>query len=105
MYSSCEIHILDHLAQIIELLNDFPKPFALSGKYSRDFFTQQGRLRHIGKLKYWNLYDVLRSKYDFNPTDAGEISDFLLEMLKVVPRERASAQTMLGHPWLKDVEL
>lgn len=27
-------------------------------------------------------------------------SDFLLPMLKWLPKDRASAQTMLAHPWL-----
>lgn len=32
----------DHLAQIIELLGDMPKSFALSGKYSADLFNRRG---------------------------------------------------------------
>jgi hypothetical protein len=33
----------DHLAHVIELLGPIPKHIALSGKYSRDFFTRKGK--------------------------------------------------------------
>jgi hypothetical protein len=32
----------DHIAQIIELMGDFPKSLAFSGKYSPDFFSRKG---------------------------------------------------------------
>ena len=32
----------DHIAQIIELLGDFPKSVAFSGKYSSEFFNRKG---------------------------------------------------------------
>ena len=32
----------DHLAHIIELIGNIPKHIALSGKYSREFFTKKG---------------------------------------------------------------
>lgn len=32
----------DHIAQIIELMGDFPKSLAFSGKYSPDFFNRKG---------------------------------------------------------------
>lgn len=32
----------DHIAQIIELVGEFPKSLALSGKYSNEFFTRKG---------------------------------------------------------------
>ena len=34
----------DHIAQIIELMGDFPKTLAFSGKYSPDFFNRKGTL-------------------------------------------------------------
>lgn len=49
----------DHCAMIIELLGDIPKHIALSGEYSREVFTRQGKLRNIKKLKYWPLDSVL----------------------------------------------
>ncbi len=35
----------DHIAQIIELLGDFPKNLAFSGKYSADLFNRRGEWR------------------------------------------------------------
>lgn len=32
----------DHIAHIIELLGPIPLPFALSGRYSREYFTRRG---------------------------------------------------------------
>ena len=32
----------DHIAQIIELMGEFPKSLAFSGKYSPDFFSRKG---------------------------------------------------------------
>lgn len=33
----------DHIAQIIELVGEFPKSLAFSGKYSSEFFNRKGR--------------------------------------------------------------
>ncbi|GAB6033469.1 hypothetical protein CHUAL_013354 [Chamberlinius hualienensis] len=90
----------DHLAHIIELLGDIPKSIALSGKYSREFFTKRGDLRHITKLKPWGLFEVLTEKYEWEPKDAKDFSDFLLPMLTFDPRQRATAAECLNHPWL-----
>lgn len=32
----------DHIAHIVELLGDIPPAFALSGRYSREFFNRRG---------------------------------------------------------------
>ena len=34
----------DHIAQIIELMGEFPKSLAFSGKYSSDFFNRRGAI-------------------------------------------------------------
>ena len=39
----------------------------------------------------------------FSEEDAKQITDFLLPMLVYEPLKRATAQTMLKHPWLADV--
>ncbi|XP_013979965.1 SRSF protein kinase 2 isoform X2 [Salmo salar] len=90
----------DHIAHIIELLGVIPRHFALSGKYSREFFNRRGELRHITKLKPWSLFDVLVEKYGWAPEDAGHFTHFLLPMLEMVPEKRASAGDCLSHPWL-----
>ncbi|KPP63349.1 SRSF protein kinase 3-like [Scleropages formosus] len=90
----------DHIAHIIELLGCIPRHFALSGKYSREFFNRRGELRHITKLKPWSLFDVLVEKYGWTHEDAGHFTHFLLPMLEMVPEKRASASECLMHPWL-----
>uniref|UniRef100_A0A3P9MKK2 non-specific serine/threonine protein kinase n=1 Tax=Oryzias latipes TaxID=8090 RepID=A0A3P9MKK2_ORYLA len=90
----------DHIAHIIELLGSIPRHFALSGKYSREFFNRRGDLRHITKLKPWSLFDVLVEKYGWSPEDGSQFTQFLLPMLEMVPEKRASASECLNHPWI-----
>ncbi|KZV92420.1 kinase-like protein [Exidia glandulosa HHB12029] len=93
----------DHLAQIIELVGDFPKSLALSGKFSSQFFNRRGELRHITKLRFWPLEDVLHDKYLLPRDQAQLIASFLSPMLRLHPDKRASAREMLGHRWLTGV--
>ncbi|XP_067855197.1 SRSF protein kinase 3-like isoform X2 [Heptranchias perlo] len=90
----------DHVAHIIELLGRIPLKFALSGKYSKDFFNLKGELRHIKTIRSWGLYDVLVEKYEFLLADAAIFSDFLHQMLMFLPEKRATAAECLQHPWL-----
>ena len=48
----------------MELLGKMPRRVATAGKYAKDFFTRQGELRHIKKLRFWPLERVLTEKYD-----------------------------------------
>lgn len=93
----------DHIAQIIELLGDFPKTVAFSGKYSTEIFNRKGEPRHIHKLRYWPLVNVLQEKYLLTQEHSEELSSFLLPMLRLNPAERASAREALSHPWLEGV--
>ena len=90
----------DHLALMIELLGRMPRRVALGGKHSRDFFTRQGELRHIRKLRMWPMDAVLREKYNYSASDAAALADFLVPMLHFVPERRATAAESLQHPWL-----
>lgn len=65
------------------------------------YFNRRGALRHIKSLRYWGLDDVLRQKYHFHPIEAKNLASFLLPMLKLAPEERATAQQLLLHPWLR----
>ncbi|KAJ1343057.1 hypothetical protein BSLG_002083 [Batrachochytrium salamandrivorans] len=93
----------DHAAQIVELLGNFPKSLALSGKYSNNLFNRKGELRHIHRLRYWKLQDVLHEKYHFSVEDAADISSFILPALEIHPTKRATAAELLSHKWLADV--
>lgn len=90
----------DHIALIIELLGKVPRKLILAGKYSKEFFTKKGDLRHITKLKPWGLFDVLVEKYEWSKEEAHCFSSFLLPMLDQVPERRATASQCLSHPWL-----
>jgi hypothetical protein len=86
---------------MIELLGDLPpKEWALSGKYSREFFNNNGKLKHIKSLQYWTLPGVLSSKYKMDDDEAEEIADFFLPMLAWEPRYRCQAAQALKHFWL-----
>ncbi|CAE7344878.1 SRPK2, partial [Symbiodinium pilosum] len=95
----------DHLALIAELLGDLPtKEFALSGKYSKDFFTGAAKLKHIKKLKMWPLQGVLHEKYRWGEADASEMADFLLPMLTWQPSQRQPAAEALKHAFVQPRE-
>lgn len=90
----------DHIAHIMELLGPVPLPFALSGRYSREYFNRRGELRHISNLKPWGLFEVLLEKYEWPLDQAAQFSDFLLTMLELQPDRRATAAQCLRHAWL-----
>ncbi|XP_044068254.1 SRSF protein kinase 1a isoform X5 [Siniperca chuatsi] len=90
----------DHLALMIELLGKIPRHYALSGKYSQEYFTKRGDLKHITKLKPWGLLEVLIDKYEWPREEAECFADFLLPMLELIPEKRATAAECLRHPWL-----
>ncbi|THH26341.1 hypothetical protein EUX98_g7846 [Antrodiella citrinella] len=91
----------DHIAQIMELMGEFPKQVAFSGKYSSDFFNRKvGELRHIQKLRYWPLEAVLHDKYLLPKEEADMIASFLTPMLRLHPEKRAKAGELMHHAWL-----
>ncbi|KAJ1907521.1 serine/threonine protein kinase, CMGC [Coemansia sp. IMI 209127] len=90
----------DHLAQIIETVGPLSKKFALSGKYSSEFFNRRGELRHIRRLHPFPLQELLHDEYGFSKRESMEFADFLRPMLEINPNQRSSAQSMLAHRWL-----
>lgn len=93
----------DHVAQIIELLGDFPKSLAFAGKYSADIFNRRGELRHIHKLRFWPLISVLQEKYLMPYNEANELQSFLMPMLRLHPEKRAGARELLDHSWIEGI--
>ncbi|KAG8740161.1 serine/threonine protein kinase, CMGC group [Ceratobasidium sp. 414] len=93
----------DHIAQIIELLGEFPKSIAFSGKYSGEFFNRKGELRHIHKLRFWPVESVLHDKYLLPRADAEMIGSFLTPMMRLNPEKRTRATDMVNHAWLDGI--
>lgn len=87
----------DHLALMIELLGPMPRQLIKRGEFSRELFTRNGELRHIRKLDYFPLAEVLEEKYKFSREDAKLLSEFLEPMLRLDASKRASAKECLGH--------
>ncbi|XP_043357251.1 SRSF protein kinase 3 [Dermochelys coriacea] len=90
----------DHIAHMVELLGEIPPHFALSGRYSREYFTRRGDLRHIPSLRPWALGAVLLEKYEWPREQAAAFTRFLLPMLDFLPERRPTAAQCLQHPWL-----
>lgn len=66
-----------------------PPKLIVAGKYSKEFFTKKGDLKHITKLKPWGLLEVLVEKYEW-PQEAAGFTDFLLPMLQLMSEKRAT---------------
>jgi len=60
----------------------------------------EGELRHINKLRFWPLEDVLHDKYEFTRETAQTIASFLSPMLRLNPEKRAGASELVHHRWL-----
>uniref|UniRef100_A0A452GRA8 non-specific serine/threonine protein kinase n=1 Tax=Gopherus agassizii TaxID=38772 RepID=A0A452GRA8_9SAUR len=110
----------DHIAHMVELLGEIPPQFALSGRYSREYFTRRGEgpaeplgpwslmppsppgeLRHIPSLRPWALGAVLLEKYEWPREQAATFAQFLLPMLEFLPEQRpTAAQCLPLRPWL-----
>jgi len=60
----------DHLAQMIELLGNFPKEFSLSTKAAKRYFDKEGKLRRIQGFHYWPIKSVLMEKYRILESEA-----------------------------------
>jgi len=60
-------------------------------------FEKNGQFKTIKKLKGWGLKEVLVEKYRMMDFEAEVLADFLGKILKWEPKDRPSAQEMLGH--------
>jgi serine/threonine-protein kinase SRPK3 len=60
----------------------------------------EGELRHINKLRFWPLEDVLHDKYELTREIAQTIASFLSPMLRLNPEKRAGASELVHHRWL-----
>lgn len=96
----------DHLAQMMEILGPMPKNFAIAGKnfdnfFQKDEMSHKYNFKRIRGLRHFPLKKLLIDKYRLKIEEADMLADFLMQMLHWYPSDRASAQEMLNHPWLK----
>ncbi|CAK7899201.1 hypothetical protein CAAN3_04S05006 [[Candida] anglica] len=98
----------DHMAQIIELMGDFPSREYLSKcSFTNDYFkisSNNIRFRKIPHLKFWPLKDVLVEKYHFNKDDPNValIADLISKCLQYEPENRFEAGALSNHPWFNN---
>jgi serine/threonine-protein kinase SRPK3 len=93
---------LDHIAQMIELMGDkLPTRLTLDSEFSHEFFDRHGHMKHIKKLRYRDLHDVLEETYrDGHQLDL--LTQFLTPMLQLDDNERAGAAVTMNHAWLHE---
>lgn len=90
------------LARMESILGKFPRHLLKSGKYTKRYFLNDGRIfeqnadRSIDILtpNASNLNCILDS---FDP----DMADFVSSLLSLDPRKRPSAEKALRHPWLQ----
>ncbi|KAI8337005.1 kinase-like domain-containing protein [Chlamydoabsidia padenii] len=92
----------DHIAQMLELMGDtLPPRLKHDCEFSHEFFDKDGNMRHIKKLRYRSLHDVLDETYrDGHQLEL--LTQFLTPMLQLDDEERAGASSIMNHPWLQD---
>ncbi|CAK9296200.1 unnamed protein product [Gordionus sp. m RMFG-2023] len=92
-----------HLASIIEKLGDIPTFISLNGRRSKKYFEQNGELKNLNDIIPVPICRTLVEKFEMSPTEAGDLTEFLIVMLKYDITERATAAECLQHPWLSSM--
>ncbi|KAI8081718.1 kinase-like domain-containing protein [Halteromyces radiatus] len=92
----------DHIAQMIELMgNNLPTRLTQDSEFSHEFFDRHGNMKHIKKLRYRDLHDVLEETYrDGHQLEL--LTDFLTPMLQLDDDNRAGAAIIMNHKWLHE---
>lgn len=94
----------DHLAQVIELLGEFPPAEYLKEcKLASKYFCGPEELRNIKQLKFWSLHDVLVEKYKFEGEAVRPVADLILKCLRFDLDSRYDCGSLLHHEWFTGV--
>lgn len=94
----------DHMAQIIELLGEFPSTqYSHDCTHFRKYFKDTNSLRNIQSLKFWSLQSVLEEKYKFDMEDENIklICDLMLKCLHFDLDKRYDCGSLMAHPFFK----
>jgi serine/threonine-protein kinase SRPK3 len=54
-----------------------PRRVWAAGRHARDFFTRAGELRHIKRLRFWPLPEVLSQKYELPAAEVRQLSSWV----------------------------
>lgn len=94
----------DHLAQVIELLGEFPSAtYLLNCENTDRFFETPKSLVNIRTLKFWLLESVLVEKYKLAFDDDLQLAcDLILKCLKYDLSERYDCGLLMAHPWFRE---
>lgn len=65
--------------------------------------THTAELRHISRLKYWPLKNVLSEKYLIPEHESDSLRTFIEPMLALDPNKRGTAKDMLEHAWIEGI--
>ncbi|KAL8636179.1 MAG: hypothetical protein Q9226_009281 [Calogaya cf. arnoldii] len=89
----------DHLRQMEMLLGPFPHSFIGKARFEGECFTPDGLVKNATNYEDTTLEDTV-SETLLSEEERHDFLSFLRSMLKYEPDERATAQQLLGHPWL-----
>ncbi|OIR56578.1 MAG: CMGC/SRPK protein kinase, partial [Amphiamblys sp. WSBS2006] len=91
----------DHIAQIMSRTGETMASLSHGKKYNA-MFRSRREMRNRKTDKIVTVETVLERKHNFNPLAARDIAAFLVQVLAVDPRRRASARRcLLQSPWLE----
>jgi serine/threonine protein kinase len=93
----------DHISLMVEMMGDFDRTFAVTGRRSKEFFTKKGLLKQARALAPCPLKKLFYQKYAIPEHEATVIADFMASCLALTPSQRWSAERLLGHPWFKNI--
>lgn len=94
----------EHLILIEGLLGCIPSNVVKDGRKFRQHFNNKGRLKDNPQIMRVNLLDNLKKEYDgILDTDCQELVDFVLYGLRCSPNDRPSAEQIMNHPWIKNI--
>ena len=99
-YCSCNEH---HLSLMIKKIGKIPRKIYLSGTMSKLYFDKNGNLRNIPNINIIDMKDVLINKYDFDEDYAQRLKSFIMPMFNFCKIQRAKAEDMLKHNWIREV--
>ena len=75
----------------------------LPASYRYDGASPSAELRHISRLKFWPLRNVLTEKYLIPGDEADALVGFLQPMLLLDPSKRTTARESLSDSWIDGI--